>query len=142
MNVTWFPNRRATIALLIGTSLLLVWGTALNGRQFGPIRALLRALPHGDKVGHFGLYGTITLAAASLVRTRTQAIGAALAIILVGIGDEYRQLSEGGRNFSAGDVLANLAGVCTGLLVALAVSRIVTRRAASNELTQDSLYIL
>jgi hypothetical protein len=120
-------SQRVIGAWLVGASTLLVWGTAFGGRSFGPIRAILVALPYGDKVGHFALYGIIALALGVLAQTRTHLVGAGLAVILIGVADEFRQLTESNRNFSAGDVLANLAGVCLGLLVALAVQQIRNR---------------
>lgn len=131
MDAPWLPNRQRTIAVLVATSLLLLWGTAFDGYRFGPVRSVLRALPYGDKVGHFGLYGAITVGVLMLVRTRTQAITAALLVILVGIGDEFRQLTEPHRNFSISDVLANLGGVALGLLAVLLLSRVLNRRAIS-----------
>jgi VanZ family protein len=116
-------NQRVVSSWLVGASTLLIWGTAFGGRSFGPIRALLVALPYGDKVGHFALYGTIALALGLLAQKRTHLVGAGLAVILIGVADEFRQLTESNRNFSAGDVLANLAGVCLGLIAALAVHR-------------------
>lgn len=130
MDASWLPGRKLVIAAVVSTSLLLVWGTAFGGRSYGPIRAVLRALPYGDKVGHFSLYGAITLGLAMLVRTRNQAIGAGVAVIALGIGDEFRQLTEPNRNFSIGDVLANLGGVSLGLLAALMMSRIASSLAS------------
>ena len=124
MNSRWLPGRAGSVALVATASTLLVWGTVFIGFRFGPVRFILRALPYGDKLGHFALYGSITLGAALLVRTRQQAIGAALAIIIVGILDEFRQLFQGGRNFDIADVLANLGGISLGLLTALILMRI------------------
>ena len=116
-------NRRVIIPWLAAVSALLVWGTAFGGRSFGPIRAVLVALPYGDKVGHFGLYGAIAMALGLLVSRRSHMVAVGLAVIVIGLADEFRQLSEGNRNFSAADVLANLAGISVGLLVALAIRR-------------------
>jgi len=124
MNSRWLPGRAGSGALLATATTLLVWGTVFNGFRFGPVRFVLRALPHSDKLGHFALYGSMTLGAALLVRTRQQAIGAALAIIIVGVLDEFRQLFQGGRNFDIADVLANLGGISLGLLAALVVMRV------------------
>lgn len=132
-------DRRLVFMGLLASSTLLVWGTAFNGRSFGPIRAVLVALPYGDKVGHLGLYGAIALALGLLVRTKAQVAGTGLAVILLGVADEFRQLTEGNRNFSAGDVLANLAGVCLGLLVAYTFRRV---RAASNRASGSELSML
>ncbi len=132
-------NRRIVFLGLIASSTLLVWGTAFDGRSFGPIRAVLVALPHGDKVGHLGLYGAIALAAGLLVRTKVHVAATGLVVILLGVADEFRQLSEGNRNFSAGDVLANLAGICLGLLVASMLRRMNAARETS---PNSELYIL
>ena len=132
-------DRRLVAIGLVASSTLLVWGTAFDGRSFGPIRALLVALPYGDKVGHLGLYGAIALALGLLVRTKAHVAGTGLAVILLGVGDEFRQLTEGNRNFSIGDVLANLAGVCLGLLVAYACRHSVT---GTDGLKKSALYIL
>ena len=129
MNASWLPGRKFVVTALVSTTMLLVWGTAFGGRSYGPVRAILRALPYGDKVGHFSLYGAMTLGLAMLVRTRNQAIGAGVAVIALGIGDEFRQLTEPNRNFSLGDVLANLGGVSLGLLAALVISRIAAAMA-------------
>ncbi len=125
MDIAWLPNKFWTTITLVSSTLLLVWGTALNGRSFGPVRAILRALPYGDKVGHFGLYGTITFALAMMVKTRNQMIAVGVGVILLGIGDEFRQLLEPRRNFSISDVLANAGGVSLGLLAVLLVTRFV-----------------
>lgn len=131
-------EKGVAFGVLALSSFLLVWGTAFDGRSFGPIRAVLVALPYGDKVGHVGLYGSIAFALGLLLRCRAQVAGAGLAVIVLGVADEFRQLAEGGRNFSAGDVLANLAGVACGLLVAFALRRMNSADTASN----PELYIL
>lgn len=112
---------RSGAALLAAATGLLVWGTAFDGRSFGPIRFLLRATPHGDKVGHFVLYGAIVFAVSLVLRKRTTSLAAAFVMLIVGIADEYRQLFLGGRNFDLDDVLANAGGICLGLLAALVI---------------------
>jgi len=128
MDLRWLPNKPRSILVFVAASALLVWGSALGGRSWGPVRAVLRWLPYGDKVGHFGLYGAITFAAAMLVRTRLQAVAVGVGVIALGIADEFRQLLEPHRNFSISDVLANLGGVCLGLLAVLAVMRFTSTR--------------
>jgi len=118
-------NRRSVTVWLAATSLFLIWGTAFDGRSAGPVRAVLVALPYGDKVGHFVLYGLIMFGAGLLVSQRSAVFVAAALVIGAGVADEFRQLLEGGRNFSLGDVLANVAGVLFGLLAALAIRRLV-----------------
>ncbi len=132
-------DRRLVVIGLVASSALLVWGTAFNGRSFGPIKALLVALPYGDKVGHLGLYGAIALALGLLVRTKAHVAGTGLGVIVLGVADEFRQLTEGNRNFSAGDVLANLAGVCLGLLVAYTFRRV---QAVSNVSSGSELSVV
>ena len=125
MNASWMPGRKFTLLAVSATATLLVWGTALGGRSFGPIPGLLDHVPHADKVGHFVLYGAIMFGVVLLVRTRVQAIGASVVVILLGIGDEFRQRSALDRNFDILDVLSNVGGVALGLLAALLLSRAV-----------------
>ena len=132
-------DRRVVFAALCASSILLVWGTAFGGRSFGPVRAVLVALPYGDKVGHMALYGAISFTLAMLVRTRRHLMVTALAVMSIGIADEFRQLTEGNRNFSVGDVLANLAGVLLALLLATIVERI---NAPETHPESAELYIL
>lgn len=126
MHLRWLPGKAGSVALLATAGGLLVWGSVFNGFRFGPVRFILRALPYSDKLGHFALYGSITLAVAFLVRTRQQAIGAAVGLIVLGILDEFRQLFQGGRNFDIIDVVANLGGISLGLLAALVIMRFVS----------------
>lgn len=131
MNLRWLPGKSGSVALLATSASLLIWGSVLGGFRYGPVRAVLRAVPYSDKLGHFALYGGITLALAFLVRTRRQAIGAGVGVIALGIGDEIRQRFEGGRNFDIIDVLANLGGVSLGLLAALLLMRVAKARGLS-----------
>jgi len=128
MDLRWLPNKQLSIVAFIVASTTLVWGSALGGRSWGPVRAVLRWLPYGDKVGHFAIYGSITFAAAMMARTRLQAVAVGVGVITLGVADEFRQLLEPHRNFSISDVLANLGGVCAGLLAVLAVMRWIRRR--------------
>lgn len=118
-------SRSGGVLLVIAVG-LLVWGTGYSGRSFGPIRFLLRATPYGDKVGHFVLYGALAFAASLVVKNRISAFAAAFLLFILGIGDEYRQLFVGGRNFDLADILANTGGICAGLLTAFVVLRSVT----------------
>ncbi len=131
--VTSLPHTRTTlerslriagVVVLFVASGLLVWGTGFDGRSVGPIRFVLRALPHGDKVGHFALYGAIVFALGLLLRNRVSVVRAAMSVFVLGVADEYRQLFLGGRNFDLFDVLANMAGICAGLTIALLVLRL------------------
>lgn len=123
MNISWLPNKMWSAITFATTLMLLVWGSVFRGYAWGPVRAVLRALPYGDKVGHFVLYGTITFALAMMVKTRAQAFAVGFGVTLLGVADEFRQLSTPNRNFSISDVLANAGGVCAGLLLVLLVAR-------------------
>ena len=120
-------SKRSGQVILVVASELLICDTGFGGRSFGPVRFLLQAFPHGDKIGHFVVYGAIVFGISLLLRERVRAVGAAFVVFAVGAADEYRQLFVGGRNFDLNDVLANVGGICLGLVVGLFVIELVTR---------------
>lgn len=116
---------RVAFGVLAAATGLLIWGTGFDGRSFGPIRFLLVTTPYGDKVGHFVLYGAIAFALAILVRRPIPAAVGAMALVSIGIADEFRQRAVGGRNFDLLDIAANSVGICVGLLAAAMVTAFV-----------------
>ena len=116
-----FVQRRFVSAFAVLTASLLVWGTAFGGHRARPVRGLLELVPFSDKLGHLLLYGVVAFGIAILSPTRRVAVGAATALLALGIADEFRQLTEYGRTFSSSDVVANAAGIGLGLAVAVVV---------------------
>lgn len=124
---------RVGLSVLGAASGLLVWGTGFGGRSFGPVRFLLVTTPHGDKVGHFVLYGAIVFALAILTRRPFPAVTGALVMFAIGVADEFRQLWVGGRNFDLLDIAANFAGIAAGLIAAGVVLGLVETKTPTRQ---------
>ncbi len=76
-------------------------------------------LPHFDKVLHFVGYVYHAGLGLSIFRRKLSSIGCVLGLCLFGIGVELLQGSmNSGRQASAADVLANVAGIGAGFLCA------------------------
>lgn len=110
----------SAIAALFG---LLVWFTVFGGWRVGPFREILQSVPMSDKVGHFMIYGSIAFFAALLAKHPARIRAAAAAVMLLGIADEFRQLSDFGRTYSIGDIVANGLGILAGVVVAMTILR-------------------
>jgi hypothetical protein len=110
-------------------SRVLGWGPAalwaavlfLLSELQGGDDGLLGVLPAGaDKLVHLGLYLILGLLLA-WGKTRTGFAGPAILLLIMGAGygalDEWHQSFVPGRDVSAGDWLADTAGVALGLLL-------------------------
>jgi hypothetical protein len=110
-------------------SRVLGWGPAalwaavlfLLSELQGGDDGLLGVLPAGaDKLVHLGLYLILGLLLA-WGKTRTGFAGPAIRLLIMGAGygalDEWHQSFVPGRDVSAGDWLADTAGVALGLLL-------------------------
>ncbi len=110
-------------------SRVLGWGPAalwaavlfLLSELQGGDDGLLGVLPAGaDKLAHLGLYLILGLLLA-WGKTRTGFAGPAILLLIMGAGygalDEWHQSFVPGRDVSAGDWLADTAGVALGLLL-------------------------
>jgi len=134
MQLTWRRNLCWPLGVAVAVA-LLGWGTLLGGGSSTLVETLLGALPFGDKVGHFGLYGAITFGLAMMTRTQRNAMGVATAVMVVGVADEVRQLLYPSRSFTVSDLAANLIGVSLGLGAAMLVRRHLPRMSASRDVT-------
>ncbi|WP_167577832.1 VanZ family protein [Ammoniphilus sp. YIM 78166] len=88
-----------------------------------------------DKVYHFFFYGIIALILGTVAcqlspkgRALQRIFGVACLLFLVGILDEYRQFFLPGRDTEYLDVLANGAGIVTGLVVPIILHRMELRK--------------
>jgi len=73
------------------------------------------------------MYALLAFLPALYERLRVVFANAAGAIAL-GVGLEFAQLASGWRNFEIGDMIADLAGVCLGLALGVAIrSRLLVR---------------
>ncbi len=108
--------------------LVLLWLTAIAIVSTGQLLPGDSGLLHwisaaglSDKLLHFTAYFTLALIP-SLGFPRRAALGAALAMIPLGILLDTLQLYVPGRSFELADILTNAAGVLTALLTAQAIA--------------------
>lgn len=78
---------------------------------------LVKMLPYGDKIGHFFLFGLLSLGTSVVLKLRGVRFGAvfvpygAILISCLVVIEELSQKSFPGRTFDLGDILASLIGV-------------------------------
>lgn len=72
----------------------------------------LTSIPFGDKAGHFGLFGLLTLVLVWSNLGGNPALGVLIAVLLV-VLEESAQLFIETRTFSMADFSASILGVCS-----------------------------
>lgn len=78
---------------------------------------LVKIIPYGDKIGHFLLFGLLTLGANIVFKLRGIKIGnitvlyGAIVIFSIVIIEELSQQFIPGRTFDINDIMASLAGI-------------------------------
>jgi len=78
---------------------------------------LVDRLPYGDKVGHFGLYGVLTLLLNLGLGCRSVAVGGikllsgSLVVLVFAVGEELTQGFLPSRTMDITDVIADLLGI-------------------------------
>jgi len=111
-------HRDPTPHLLWGPTAL--WATVLFLLSAQSDPRLLGRLPINDEVGHFILYTVLGMALAWAGRNRTHA-SASVGLIFLGVlfaaSDEWHQAFVPMRASSAGDFLADMAGVIFGYFI-------------------------
>ena len=86
---------------------------------------LIRGLPNGDKLGHFGLFGMLALLLNHSLNYRALRLGrwsvpwGAVAVLTFAIAEECTQYFLPSRNFDPCDVLADLCGITVFSLLML-----------------------
>lgn len=79
----------------------------------------VKIIPFGDKIGHFLLFGFLTLGTNIVFKLRGIRIGninvlyGAIVIFCVVVIEELSQIYMPGRTFDISDIMANLAGIVT-----------------------------
>jgi VanZ family protein len=99
---------------------VVIVGSLLPGDSF-PMVALDR-LHLSDKFEHFGAYALLAFLPAVHECRRTVVL-AAIGAIALGVGLEFAQLYSGWRDFEIGDMIADAAGVCGGLMAGIPLRR-------------------
>lgn len=94
----------------------------------------IRSIPYGDKLGHMGLFGFLTLAV--VVGSKFRAFqfgklnvyyGAAL-VTFFAIGEEFSQLFISSRTFDLLDLVANFVGIALAVSIAYLTNKYVIKR--------------
>lgn len=120
----WLPNKPFEDAL----SFLKIpyWGIIVSVEERGYyyfVEFLLR------KSAHFFTFALIALFIYSILPKKSSRFTiAALLTLLIALGDEYRQSLTGGRTPAMQDVLLDMAGAITALLLVLISSKITRRK--------------
>jgi len=84
---------------------------------------LARSVPFGDKVGHFGLFGLLSVLCNAAFRHASLSIGrfslyrGSMLVAAFALSEELSQIFFPRRTLDAGDLLADLAGVLAGAVV-------------------------
>jgi polysaccharide biosynthesis protein VpsQ len=118
------------LAILFALLILLIIILADIG-ALPPSLRLLKDLPYGDKIGHFILYGILTLlvdlalfgAHPHLIRKWLAVTGGLILALLIGL-EEFSQQYFANRTFSLKDLAASYLGVIFFSWLALRVQRI------------------
>ena len=98
--------------------LIVTVGSLLPANSLA-MRALDR-LHINDKIEHFAAYAILVFLPVIHERPRF-AIAATIGAAALGVGLEFGQLYSGWRDFEIGDMVADAAGVCFGLVVGVPV---------------------
>lgn len=78
---------------------------------YGPsLWGFLNNIPQGDKIGHFILYGLMTLSLERIFNFKHLGIGTIITVIFV-IAEEISQIYLNTRTFSLADIFWSIAGI-------------------------------
>jgi VanZ family protein len=95
--------------------LLVITGSLLPATS--PVMHAVGRLPISAKMLHFCAYAWLALLALLAIKSRSQAVLAALAMILLGVALEFGQKLVPGRAFEIRDMFINGVGVFTGIAI-------------------------
>lgn len=118
--------QKFAIAAAIGFAVFIGWIIyTANTDQPNIFITWVRSIPYGDKLGHVGLYGTLTLLVNLALRCRffdllskRVLLGSALMAVVV-IVEEGSQAFFPSRTLDIGDFAANFTGIVLASLLAL-----------------------
>jgi polysaccharide biosynthesis protein VpsQ len=127
---------RALLALLFAALVALIVVLANTGYR-SSLFGFVDVLPYGDKLGHIGLMGTLSLVVTASLYPRSFRLGrvgvplGSLLVLLVITLEECSQLWFPARTFSLGDLACNVVGIVGGALLATLCMRRVQRQGAT-----------
>ena len=90
-----------------------------------PVIYAIGRLPVNQKVLHFCGYTWLAILAFLTIKSRSLAVTAALAMILLGVALEFGQKLVPGRAFEVRDMFINGFGVLTGIAIGILSRRIL-----------------
>ena len=126
----WLPGK--PLESLLSKIEIPYWGITVSVEERGYyyfIEFLLR------KSAHFFIFGFIAIAIyAVLPKFKNRLIISGFFTLLIAIGDEYHQSLTGGRTPSAQDVLLDMAGAVTALVIIGVVLKIFGTKKRKNRL--------
>jgi polysaccharide biosynthesis protein VpsQ len=118
------------LAFILFTSAFVSLVVLADRGQIGQIWEFIALVPFGDKLGHLGLVGTLTvLMNLQLKRRKADPLMLGSLIVLTGMMlEEGSQYFIPARSFDGYDALANLVGVLCGEGLVRMLPRRITRR--------------
>ncbi|MCC5900796.1 MAG: VanZ family protein [Halomonas sp.] len=117
-------------ALAVTSFIFIVWIIYLaNTGGSSVFFDLVRSIPYGDKLGHFCLFGFLTLVVVAALRFRTITFGrfqvycGAILVAVFALGEELSQALLPSRTFDFLDLTADALGILAASFVASLVNK-------------------
>lgn len=94
---------------------------------------LVRTIPYGDKIGHIGLFGFLTLF--SIIGFKLRSFGfvkmriyyGCIPVFLFVVIEEFSQIFISSRTFDSGDLAANMIGILIAVAICFAGRKHLTK---------------
>lgn len=120
----WLPATAIAYAAVMCAIVILA-----DADRLAPILGLVRAVPFGDKVGHFVLIGALALVVDLALGARTVRLArvpvrvGSAAVLAVVVLEELSQQWLPSRSFDLGDLAADVLGIAAGGTIASIAAR-------------------
>ena len=92
-------------------AILVVVGLSFVATVWPKTFSFINAIPYGDKLGHFGIFGVLTFVVTQNISEPRAILCGSTLVTLVVIVEEFLQLLSATRTFSLFDLGASLMGV-------------------------------
>ncbi|MFK8019972.1 MAG: VanZ family protein [Pseudomonadales bacterium] len=92
-------------------AIMVVVGLSFIATVSPSIFSFINAIPYGDKLGHFGIFGILTFVVTQNISASRAILWGTVLVTLVVIVEEFLQLLSATRTFSFLDLGASLMGV-------------------------------
>jgi VanZ family protein len=125
--------------IAVGFFLFIVWIIYLANTGGGSVFFdFVRVLPYGDKLGHAGLFGFLTLVTIVALKYRCLQLGklriysGVVAVVLFVVCEEISQVFISSRTFDFTDLTADMAGILLAAVVAFMVRKHLTKSSSKD----------